>query len=364
MRKEIANSMRQHLVLYVVLVASIGWGNKTVQAQTPTLKTLNQMETTTTETDKITISENPQQVYTLERKEGKPFTGYEVTEEKLLGEFPFVNYYEKGELKIKYAVDYLAKDQYEPPIEYTLKTIYSNGEVITGNVYRDTNNGLLLTDHYVDKKRVGVSVDIFAMHYFNRLRFQLEDKQLVIQSFDSKDEVKIYKKDGWAVADYYVEGKRVQQSQPILVQVEAGTPQSNAVFYYGSDNKLRQYNVRINEEYVAPISDNELLNRFYNEFSFAYAGEVEDILDFVDRFFTTATPETEEPLFESLAIPYTKETLLAYVSYDQTGKPEQAMLFDNSTDKKYQQFTPIKKEITDLTTMNQLLEVLKADCNE
>ncbi len=318
------------------------------------------------ETDKILISENPQSVYTLELKDGKPFNGYEVTSEKLVGEFPFVNYYENGELKLKYAVDFIAKDQYNAPIEYTLKTTYANGAVVTGNVYRYSGIGFLLTDHYLHGEKVGLTIDMFAMHYFNRITFKLEQDQLIIRSFDSKDEVKIYVKDGWAVADYYVNGELIQQAPPMLLRVEEGTPESTSVFYYDSKQALRQYNMLPNLE-RSPCSDHELLSQFYVQFSFEYAGGIENLLQLIDLYFSNATEETEEPMesiFEHLVIPYTQDTLLGYVRFDQAGKPHNAVLVRNTAHEKYRQFTAVNQEIRDSAVISQLLEVLKEDCGD
>ncbi|ERJ58726.1 hypothetical protein [Sphingobacterium paucimobilis] len=315
------------------------------------------------ETNTILISENPQSVYTLEMRDGKPFNGYEVTQEKLVGEFPFVNYYENGELTIKYAVDFIAKDQYEAPIEYTLKTTYEAGAVVDGNVYRYSPSRFLLTDLYLKGEKVGLTVDIFAMHYFNRITFRIDNDQLVIRSFDSKDEVKIYKKEGWAVADYYIDGQLVQQSEPMLLRVAEGTANSSSIFYYDSDNLLRQYNMLPNLN-RRPCSDHELLSQFYAQFSFEYAGQIEDLLNQIDRYFTTATADSEEPIeaiFEHLAIPYTQETILGYVSFDEADKPHTAVLFRNMEQEKYQQFTTINSPITDRDTVVQLLEVMKQD---
>ncbi|MBL1411473.1 hypothetical protein [Sphingobacterium faecale] len=315
------------------------------------------------ETDKILISENPQDVYTLELKDGQPFNGYEVTKEKLIGEFPFVNYYEDGELKAKYAVDFIAKDQYQAPIEYTLKTTYKEGTVATGNVYRQTENGFLLTDQYSDYQKTGLLVDIFDMHYFNRISFKIDNNHLVIKAFDSKDEVKIYKKEGWAVADYYVNGKLMQQSEPMLLRVSEGTPHSSSIFYYDSDNLLRQYNMLPNLGRT-PCSDHKLLSQFYAQFSFEYAGQIGDLLYQIDHYFTTATVDTEEPIeaiFEHLAIPYTQETILGYVSFDEASRPHTAVLFRNMKQEKYQQFTTINSPITDTDTVVQLLQVMKQD---
>lgn len=316
------------------------------------------------ETDKILISENPQSVYTLELKDGKPFNGYEVTSEKLVGEFPFVNYYENGELKLKYAVDFIAKDQYETPIAYTLKTTYTNGAVVTGNVYRYSEIGFLLTDHYLHGEKVGLTIDMFAMHYFNRISFRIEENQLVIRSFDSKDEVKIYVKDGWAVADYYVNGELIQQAPPMVFRVEEGTPESTSVFYYDSNKQLCQYNMLPNLE-RSPCSDHELLSQFYAQFSFEYAGGIENLLQLIDLYFSKATEDTEEPMesiFEHLAIPYTQDNMLGYVRFDQAGKPHNAVLIRNTDHEKYSQFTVVNQEITDSTMVKKLLEVLKEDC--
>lgn len=315
------------------------------------------------ETNTILIQENPQSVYTLELKDGKPFNGYEVTEEKLLNEFSFVNYYENGILKIKYAVDFLAKDQYETPFEYTLKTTYTDGVVTTGNVYRPAENGFLLTDQYLNGEKVGLILDLFEMHYFNRITFKIEKNQLVIKSFESKDEIRIYKKDNWVLADYYINGEMVQQSEPILIPVTEGSPLSNSAFYYDANKKLRRYTIKMNED-RKPLINDELLSKLYVQFSFEYAGEIEQLLHRIDRYFSTDTTEKQasiETIFEDLAIPYTQQTIVAFVNYNEVGQPFRAVLFNNTHSDRYQQFTEIAQEITDSNTIAQLLHVLNED---
>lgn len=360
MKKQTTSRTIRQITNLVLLSTSIGWSSTPLFAQAPKSKLNNQHQSTMIETNAILLLEDPKSVYTLELKDGKPFHGYEVTEEKLVGEFPFVNYYENGELKIQYAVDFIAKDQYEAPIEYALKTTFNDGKVQTGNVYRNAPSGFLLTDQYIKGEKVGLTVDIFAMHYFNRLTFKVENNQLIIKSFDSSDEIKIYKKDAWVMADYYIDGALSQQSEPILLQVATGTPLSNTVFYYDKNQKIQQYNMLLNQE-RDPLFNNELLFKFYAQFSFEYAGKIEQLATIIDDYFSTATQETEEPIetiFEHLAVPYTQETLLSYVSFNQDGQPQSAVLFPIGDYEKYN-FAETNIEITDVTVINQLLEVLQ-----
>ena len=74
------------------------------------------------ETDKILISGNPQETYQLQMKNGKPFEGYEVSNEVHLGDLRIVNFYENGELKIKYNVDVLDLEDMSGYVLYNLKT--------------------------------------------------------------------------------------------------------------------------------------------------------------------------------------------------------------------------------------------------
>lgn len=363
MKKQTTNTGIQKLATIAIMSAALGLNINIAQAQVESKKTSHQEQTSMIETDKILIKEKPQSVYTLELKDGKPFNGYEVTEEKLLGEFAFVNYYENGNLKIKYAVDFIAKDQYEAPFEYTLKTTYANGKVITGNVYHQEKNGFLRTDQYTEGEKTGFTIDIFAMHYFNRIIFKIDDNQLVIKTINSKDEVKIHKKDEWVVADYYIDGVKQQQSKPVLLKVEEGTPNSNAVFYYDKAGNLRQCNMIANQEHT-PLSNNDLLFKFYAQFSFEYTGELKQLLEIVEQYFRDSPKNTEQPIetiFEQVAIPYTQETLLSYVSFDHAGQPQSAVLFRNTDNERYHQFTEVNEEITNPTIINKLLEVLKED---
>lgn len=197
----------------------------------------------------------------------------------------------------------------ETPIEYTLKTTYENGKVVTGNVYHQKADNILDTEQYLDGEKIGFTIDIFAIHYFNRITFKIEVNQLSIKTLNSNDEVKIYKKDGWAVSDYYIDGVDQQKSQPLLIEVKEATSYSTSLFYYDEENTLRQYKMFLNEE-QNPVSNNDLLLNYYPRFSFEYKEELTQLMKTIEQYFIDSTINTEEPietLFSEVSIPYNQK---------------------------------------------------------
>lgn len=311
----------------------------------------------TQETDKIIILEKPQKVYRLELKDGKPFNGYDVTTEKLLGEFPFVNYYEQGELKASYAVDFIAKDQYGTPIEYSLKTSFKDGKIMDGADYRMVSREMMLTDLYKDGQKVGLNLDLFAMHYFNRLSFKLKEETLLINSMETGDGLVIYKKDGYVVADYMQAGEKIESSSVIFDESVEAAPESTTVYYLDETAHLQQFNLlHRGREPIA--SADHILSQLFMQFSFKFDGDIKAFLAAVDKLLTEQDEEKDgfNRVFESLMVPYTEESMLSYLFYDAAGKPLDGSKIEANADGSYTKTTYQEGEIIQkeqLTTLKK-----------
>ncbi len=338
-------------ILITAIIACLLGNSQVLYAQEEnspkTKEFMTVINSNTKETNKILIVEKPQAVYRLELKEGKPFAGYEVTTEKLLGEFPFVNYYEKGQLIAKYAVNYIAKDQYGTPIEYSLKTSYKDGKIVDGADYRMVSNHMLLTDTYKDGQKVGLNVDLFAMHYFNRVSFEIKKETLQVNRMETVDGLVIYKQDVFVVADYMQAGEKVESSSVIFEKCSQAAPESTTVYYLDDKENLKQLNLihRARE----PISTNDhILNQLYMQFSFKFDGDIKAFLAAIDKLLTEQNEESDgfNRVFESLMVPYTEESMISYLFYDAAGLPLDGSKMEVNPDGSFTKTTYQEGQIT------------------
>ncbi|WP_313580514.1 hypothetical protein [Chishuiella sp.] len=291
------------------------------------------------ETDQIWIFDNPQKKYQLELKDNKPYNGYEISKEKLLGEFKFVNYYKNGELVAKYSIDYLAKDQYKSPYEYTIKTTYQNEKVIDGNIYNELHKGILLTDQYKKGIRTGFLVDVFAMHYFNRLNFQLKDNILIINNMQTKNELHIYKKQGLLQADFYADKNYIATSKKNIHKLEKIEANATVVYYMGDKNTLQEFYCIITEPVILENIEDEFLQSIFSQFSFDFEGDMSKLLNNVYSSINNIVELDSSDLsflFYHYLIPYTEQNLLTTMNYDADGKPKDGTQIKKLDSSKYE----------------------------
>ena len=313
--------MRYLLTIKHILFIAIIFNSLNIFAQENTPISMTKINENQFETDKIFLSDNPQKKYTLELKEGKPFNGYQISEEKLLGEFHFVNQYENGNLVARYSVDYIAKDQYEAPIEYTLKTTFSDGKIISGNDYKILNQQMLLTDKYQKGKIVSFDLDLFDMHYFNRITFKLDNDIIIVKSFQTKEEIRIYKEKENLKADLYADNKLVKKSGVLVIFTEPKAPNSSTVYYW-KDNKLNQTSLIINNRTSVPEVEDQIILSLFMQFGFRFESGINDFFQKVnEKMKHTDYEEANEiaSIFLDMIIPYTEEGIKGHLTYDEKG---------------------------------------------
>ena len=104
---------------------------KKFEKQQATKKIIQNNKLTSIIYSNFSIKEKPQSSYTGIYKDEKPYDGYFINK-IILNEIPLVDFYEKGQIKYQYSVDFLKEmDQY-PFYEYDQKSVYTNGKIIDG----------------------------------------------------------------------------------------------------------------------------------------------------------------------------------------------------------------------------------------
>ena len=210
----------------------------------------------------IFIADKPQKSYPLELKNGKPFQGFEVLEKAILGEFHLVNYYEKGVLQAQYSVDFFELIKKGDDLQFpTLdrKTTFQADKIVDGFEYKQLNNNILMTTSYKNRVMSGFDLDIFAMHYYNQLSFHLNPENITIKSFDTNEEIQIFKENGLAIAKYLKEGQiTASLNEPLKIENE-GDPNSMTVYYLDAKQEVQHFSMKYLE---TRTFDAEIENQF------------------------------------------------------------------------------------------------------
>lgn len=327
-------------------------------------KEMKQVNPNLKETNTIRIFDDQKNVYQLELKDGRPFNGYEISDEQLLGELNYVNYYQNGLLVAKYAIDYLNMDTQTAPLNYTLKTTYHNGKALDGPVYHELPHGVVRIDQYQNGQLIGFMIDLFAMHYFNRLEFQLKDNKVMIHDMQSNNELHIYKKDGFLQADFYKGKKRVATSQKSVQQIDQIAPHATTAYYLDEDGILREFHFIKTTFPDMDDIENDFLSPLFSQFSFEFDGDLNlffdqlhnklgDLGNMDKRNFAT--------IFHSYSFPYDEKNYLGAVSYNAKSKPDYGITIQRLDSGTYQVQRYVDGKVTSTKTTDDLHQWKEVD---
>ncbi|WP_164111328.1 MULTISPECIES: hypothetical protein [Sphingobacterium] len=266
----------------------------------------------------FSIKENPKASYTGYFRDEKPFDGY-FKLDTLIDEIPLVDYYENGVLKYKYSFEFIDQLESYNHYTYTQKTSYLDDKVISGPLYKMVGRERLIRIDYANSKLTGFDVNLFAMHFFSRISFQLEQDILTISAIDSPIAIKVYRsKNENIVADLYKEGKLLRKGDE-LKQVEAGSPNSRT-FYYVRDGQIKTYVLSILPFLDADMEPNTVISTLYPMFPMQGVSDMSTLLiQLLDKF---QLENIEEAMYSSIGnnFPFQTEQLLAFVDFDENGK--------------------------------------------
>ncbi len=196
------------------------------------------------------IKENRQPQYEGTYKNGQPFNGYFKAEE-FIDNLHFIDFYKNGERKFRYHIDYVANDTYIDSHIYNAKTEYENGKIKDGFDIKNQGKSIVFIE-YQNFQRKKIHLDIFAMHYFNRISFELDKEKLIIRELRSPDWfLQMEKtKDNHLRKSIYHQGKLFFQKEISEPQKgERFTPNSLIIYY--KNNTTNQLEVET-IEYVKP----------------------------------------------------------------------------------------------------------------
>ncbi|MBD3905054.1 hypothetical protein NAL32_09300 [Chryseobacterium sp. Ch-15] len=265
------------------------------------------------------ISEKPQEFYEGIYKNGKHFSGYFETEDDR--EFKQVDYYENGTPKFQYSNDYLKNmDNYRHQY-YDIKSTYKDGKIFDGVEYK-LNEKQFVTRYWKNGVLKSFDWDLFAMHYFNRIHFELKNNTIEINDMQGKKSAVItidISKNGFD-KQLSIDGKVIDDTRKNYLESKYI---EKVTLYYEDNNKIISKKVNVQDE---PIEPSEGIELFYKVYAVvAEFPRVQEVFNnLADKFINNKfIEETDENL------------ILTGVQIDSTGKPKDGILITPTQNNTY-----------------------------
>ncbi|MCW2120684.1 toxin-antitoxin system YwqK family antitoxin [Flavobacterium sp. 7A] len=204
------------------LIEQITHNSYQSKVQKVVLQLKNNLPVKVTYIQQFLLTDHPQTEYVGIYNNGKPFDGY-FSEKK--NEFKTVEYYEKGEIKYQYSNDYLKNmEKYHFP-EYDLKSTYKNGKVFDGMEYRKESK-TFITKTWKSGVLHSIDWDVFAVHYFNRIRFAMVGNSIEITEYQSKGKIIIEEKNNKLIKSILLNDKVITTNTIDYRDINASLPKS------------------------------------------------------------------------------------------------------------------------------------------
>ena len=265
----------------------------------------------------FTISEVPKDFYEGTYKNGEPFQGYFLTE-PILDDIKFVNFYEKGILKYKYSFDFLEQLEGYRHYIYNIKSEFKDGKIFNG--FESALQGRYGVTRVGYKSGIAyfLNLDIFAMHYFNRIQYEIINKVLTVKDMQSKIRLKITEKANELDINLYNEKDELIISN--MTDSKESDDNAFAIFYI-QDNELKKFVRRQDKGSYGENFDNSsmLIAGIYNQILMINKNNVQDVLDYFIKMYQKGN--LEESLDPIDSFPFKEDEIVGYIEFDDKSKP-------------------------------------------
>ncbi|MBA5792736.1 hypothetical protein H1R17_01700 [Flavobacterium sp. xlx-214] len=279
------------------------------------------------------LKNNPKKEYNLTLKNNQPYDGYVKSEEKILGEIPIINYYEKGVLTKQYTYNYL-KEEDSSHFEYDLETIFENNKIKSGYEYISLGNESVLgIAQYSNFKITSFHIDAFAMHAFARFSFELKNHKLLVSKFMDESSISITSNGKELNADFYKNNQKIETAKPAFTQVSKGTPNATVIYYSKNETELKEYAFTRNTKRLLNFIEpqNEFLFLIYTKFPHKSSLSCEDILNkLVANFKNDENFELDNLLSFIETVPFQPKEVIGYADYNEKGTIEDGIDIRNN----------------------------------
>lgn len=205
------------------------------------------------------ISERLQSSYEGIFKNGKPYSGYFETDDNR--EFKQVNYFENGILKFQYSNDYLKNMDNFRHQSYDIKSTYKDGKIYDGVEYV-LNEKQFTSKYWKNGVLQAFDWDLFAMHYFNRLHFEMKNNTIEISDMQAnrKAEIKIEQSKNTFNKQLSIDGKIVDGTRKNYLKSKY---KESIIVYHEKEGEIISTTVNPMDESMEPTEGTELFYKVY-----------------------------------------------------------------------------------------------------
>lgn len=265
------------------------------------------------------ISEKPQSSYEGIFKNGKPYTGYFETEDNR--EFKQVNYFENGILKFQYSNDYLKNMDNFRHQSYDIKSTYKDGKIYDGVEYV-LNEKQFVSKYWKNGVLQSFDWDLFAMHYFNRLHFELKNNTIEINDMQAnrKAEIKIEQSKNTFNKQLSIDGKIVDGTRKNYLESKY---KESIIVYHEKEGKIISTTVNPMDESMEPSEGTELFYKVYMV--------VKETSTVQENFNTLAEKISNDKFVEKAD----ENRIITGIQIDSEGKPKDGILITPTQNNTY-----------------------------
>lgn len=271
------------------------------------------------------ITQDPKASYDGIYKNGKPFSGYFETEES--HEFVQVDFYENGAKKFQYSNNYLENmDNYRFQ-EYDIKSTYKDGKIFDGVEY-SLQDRQLITKNLKNGVLQSFDWDLFAVHYFNRIHFELNDNSIKINDLDSKKvaTIKIDNSNNSFNKELIIDGKTVYSTKSPSSE-NSEKYYERLILYYVENGKVTSKIMDTQQKPEETENNDEGIDLFYKIF-YAINDETKSAQEIFKELGENIGTEEWLKKLEN-------DDILTGIRYNSSGKPYQGILITPNKDNTY-----------------------------
>lgn len=281
------------------------------------------------------IPDNPQEFYQGFYKENKPFNGYFKISER---EIFWVDFYKDGIKTNQYSFDIFKniegeeqKEREEINYEYVesgktvldIKSTFKNGEIVDGEILGRLKHGYF-AKKYNNGKIVEVKIDVFAMHYANRLTFKVTESYILFSHLkDRASMVRFSLNNGRLLVEVLANDTIIASNNLNDCNPKNPKPNSNISIFKIKDRIdclmfKNDLDMKIYEDNLSMLQNIILSN-------YTFPSDSNDPYEFLKQFLEKLSSEEEEEIM-------TEESLeIAFLDTDKNGIIKEGIYWEEAT---------------------------------
>ncbi|GAA4277493.1 hypothetical protein [Aquimarina mytili] len=270
--------------------------------------TAQQMKDSIINDNSFKIKELPQNSYQGVFKNGKPYEGYFKKGDR---EFYTVDFYEKGIPKYQYSMDIL-EQMSATEFVLNIKSTYKEGKIYNGSELTLIKDGIL-SKQFNNGELEHFMLDVFAVHYYNRLTFKKQKDTILISNLQEKDyHVALFvQNERWIAQLRHQDNVLFQQEN--VSHSATQFPKNSLVRLYIEDTIERGIAYQISDNKNVSTTEARINEEIFNTLDFS------KLIDYDTAFNTLAETIIENQGFVTEKNYKNPPTIIAYFETDDKG---------------------------------------------